>query len=362
MFVPVSLVRCVGRNIAALVGLGLSGAVAVAQVAESPPITLHVYTDLLQIPVLVLDEGRQPMLGLNPKQFRLSVDSGPLFQPPYVRREGEDPLALQVLVDASTRGAQAEARLAAAVGGLSTRSLMAQDGVALEALHACGASRTESFNVTAGAAMERKMVMVLNARDRAPAGATCAKPQPLWDMMAEACERLGRESGRRVLLVITDGADHGSRISWRELRRLATARSVAIFGVTLRQETLGDKAAATHPDRITPELSPLQALCELTGGVQVLSSSAGLGDALQSVIRMVRERYILEFARPARMGVGAHDLAVNVSKSGAMVRPAGISFPQKNTAEQEAGNAIEGDGTRAPKPGTRRVLSAIPPP
>ena len=69
------------------------------------------------------------MLGLKPKEFRLSVDSGPMFQPPYVRREGEDPLAVTVLVDTTGLGAATEARLASAVGELAQRSLTQQDRV-----------------------------------------------------------------------------------------------------------------------------------------------------------------------------------------------------------------------------------------
>ena len=334
-------------------------AVAAGQDAETPPVTLHVYTDLLQIPVLVLNQAQQPMVGLTSKQFRLSVDTGPLFEPPYVRREGDDPIALTVLLDANVRGAAAEARAVAAVAGLVGHALTERDRVVLEAVHACGATRTEPLRVTSAAVVRRRMAAVLNARDAAPANAACEKPKPLWDMMADAVVRQGDQSGRRVLLVVSDGVDRGSRTVWRDLRRAASERSVAIFGVSFPEERTREwrKTSAT---RGVPEPDALMALCELTGGVLTWSSSAELEGAMQEVVRMVRERYILEFARPEHMESGAHDLDVTVAKGNAFVRPAGISFPRADAAERTATDAMPVRGTRAPEPGKRRVLNGPP--
>ena len=343
-------------------GTALLATAAMAQTTNTPPVTLHVYTDLLQIPVLVLNDWRQPMVGLDPKQFRLSVDSGPMFQPPYVRREGDDPLALTVLIGDGALGAKAEARLATAVGTLASPSLTGRDLVVLEALHPCGATRTEPFPVTTVDALTRKMAAVLNARDAVKVSQACSEPQPLWDMMVEACERLEQQRGRRVLLVVTNGADHGSHVPWRELRRIATAHSVAIFAVSTppRQMSHGLLAPSPPDSRMPPEANPLVALCELTGGVLTWSDADDLQTSIAGVLRMVRERYILEFERPRRMEMGAHDLEVKVSKPHALVRPAGISFPNVEAAERDATHLGTAETTRAPEPGTRRVLNGVP--
>ena len=36
---------------------------------------------------------------MHPAQFRLSLDSGPTFQPTHVRMEGDDPISMAILID-----------------------------------------------------------------------------------------------------------------------------------------------------------------------------------------------------------------------------------------------------------------------
>lgn len=362
MQVPRLLVCGVGWGFATLMGTGLAGWAALAQDAEPPaPPTLRVYTDLLQIPVLVLDDARRPVIGLAPNQFRLSVDSGRLFQAPYVRREGEDPLALTVLLDEEGLGAAMEAQLAFAVGALAERSLAPRDRVTVAVLNGCAVSQTGPFAVTTPAALRAKVATVLNAQDAATSGAACGGPLRLRDVMAKACVELEKEEGRRVLLVLTSGVDGGSKISWRELRHVATTRSVAIFAVSVPAVAprTWERAAAAGWGTAEPEA--LAALCDLTGGVLIRSDAAGMKGRMDEVVQMVRERYILEFERPAHLDVGGHDLAVKVSRSHTTVRGGGISFPPVKAEERNTTETAPNRGTRSPEPGTRRILDGPPP-
>ncbi len=358
MHTPVWLVRC---GITTLVATGLAGCAALAQEAEPlPPVTLHVYTDLLQVPVLVLDDAQRPIAGLKPKQFRLSVDSGPMFQPPYVRREGDDPLAMTILVDANGLGAAAEARIASAVGALAQRSLAQRDRAAIEALSGCAVSEIGPFAVTSATDLEAKVAKVFNAQSAATAGAGCGESLQLRDAMAVACVGLGKEDGRRVLLVVTDGVDRGGKISWRELHYVATTRSVAIFAVSVPPAAPRSWGTAM-PAGWNTEPDALAALCDLTGGVLTQSNTARMKATLDDVVRMVRERYVLEFERPAHLELGAHDLAVKVRQSHATVRGSGISFPPVKAEERDTTGTASSESARSPEPGTRRVLDAPPP-
>jgi hypothetical protein len=71
--------------------------------AAQPPATptLHVYENLKQVPVLVLTSDYRRMKPLDTSKFRLSLDSGPSFRPTHVRQEGDDPISLAILIDAS---------------------------------------------------------------------------------------------------------------------------------------------------------------------------------------------------------------------------------------------------------------------
>src|ERR1039458_9899649 len=63
--------------------VGVSGSVALAGQGNKP--TLHVYPNLVWVPVLVLGQYLDPLRGLKPAQFSVSLDGGPLFRVPHVR-------------------------------------------------------------------------------------------------------------------------------------------------------------------------------------------------------------------------------------------------------------------------------------
>ena len=77
---------------------------AVAQETQRAPVqdsdgmtTLHVYTNLIQIPVMVLGQNRERLKSEStPSRFSVSIDGGPWFAATHVRREGDDPLELGI--------------------------------------------------------------------------------------------------------------------------------------------------------------------------------------------------------------------------------------------------------------------------
>ncbi len=86
------LLFCVG------LAAGLDGAALAAQDEAIP--TLHVYANLIQIPVVVLSPFHMPLAPIAPSRFSISLDSGPQFRPTHVRTEGDDPISLSILLDA----------------------------------------------------------------------------------------------------------------------------------------------------------------------------------------------------------------------------------------------------------------------
>jgi hypothetical protein len=62
--------------------------------------TLHVYTDLVQIPVLVLDSWREKLSSpIAPNRFSISFNGGPWSRLRHVHREGNDPIDLSIVLD-----------------------------------------------------------------------------------------------------------------------------------------------------------------------------------------------------------------------------------------------------------------------
>src|SRR5215831_14322206 len=64
--------------------------------------TLHAYTDLLELPTLVLTPLHGNYVGLTNENFTMSIGEGPTFHPASVRRQGNDPITLAILFDLTT--------------------------------------------------------------------------------------------------------------------------------------------------------------------------------------------------------------------------------------------------------------------
>ena len=70
-------------------------------VPDGPIHTLRVFTNLIQIPTLVLDDRGRPVQEKTQPRFNVILDSGKPFAASHVRLEGDDAISLVVLLDAS---------------------------------------------------------------------------------------------------------------------------------------------------------------------------------------------------------------------------------------------------------------------
>ncbi|MBB5327120.1 hypothetical protein [Tunturiibacter gelidoferens] len=132
--------------LAAVVATAQSSPKAASTAAQQTPSadatpTLHVYTNLKQVPVLVLSKDYERMKPIDPSGFRVSLDSGPRFRPTYVRREGEDPISLAILIDTTSPANELLPALTRAIAALPPDFLHPQDHVSVYAI-ACTLIRT----------------------------------------------------------------------------------------------------------------------------------------------------------------------------------------------------------------------------
>jgi hypothetical protein len=101
---------------------------------------------------------------------------------------------------------------------------------------------------------------------------------------------------------------------------------------------------------------PFHSLCELSGGTVIMSDTRLLPDALKRFVAMLRERYIVEFPRPANATAGLHVQEVRIAKSNAFIRPAGISVPLPDPAVLADPTTISTGPELTPDTGTRVPL------
>jgi hypothetical protein len=329
--------------------------------------TLHVYMDLIQVPVLVLDSERERMKPIDPSKFLVSLDSGPTFRPKRVRQEGDDPITLGVLIDPNSEP-DLMPPLSGAIAALAPQYLHPKDHVTIFAMD-CGLLRSvddapvdaEILKKGVDGLLERWFAHRKDKHSATP----CEKRVQLWDAMTFAIKKLGESPGRRVLLAVTGGADNGSRNRWNDLLHYAQQKGVAVFGYTLRSAQVsymraiagrGSYGTVGGGSGITED--PFDAICESSGGMIMSADPTFAARQMVKFTEMVRERYILEFSRPRNDEPGNHSIVVTVPRASptAYIRSAGVTILLPDAELTGDADTIPRDTTDAPELGKRKVL------
>ena len=322
--------------------------------ANLPTFTLKVYANLAQVPTLVLDSRARPVTGLPRSAFAISIDDGPIFAPTQMRTEGDDPISLTVLLDASSNeNKRLLDRFAAAFAALAPNYLHPTDTVSVYALD-CTLIRTALFVPVSQIHLEQPVSVALND-PRLHNGAshpTCSSHVALWDAVALSGTPLARSSARRVLLILSSGHDGGSIITAPKAGLNAGHAGAAVFALRETFHTPDDfhprvfDATASSPDA-------LETLCTNNGGHVFSIIPSELASTLRKLLLMVRSRYIIEFPRPDDTSGGVHNLTVTVPKHHYEVHSAGVTMPLLDPARANDPNVVHSAPSPA-KVGTHR--------
>lgn len=331
-----------------LVAVGLPGrAQAPAEASEEKLTTLHVYADLIQVPVLVLDSFGNRRKPVDPAQFRVSLDSGPEFRPRRVRQQGKDPIALGILLDTSEQdSARWLENVDFAIASLAPEGLEARDHVSV---YGFDCKLIRSLNGMSANPAQLKVgvdVALKPWRTRlAERRRDCEDRVSLWDAMRFAVRDMTHLPGRRALLVVTPGAPSVSAPKWNELRSEAQQEGVAVFGmVPSSAQGWGRENAFSE-------------VCELSGGLLMRGRSGVDRDQLGGFVAMLRERYIVEFRRARNEAAGSHSIVVTVGGRRAYVRPAGVAVSLPDPEAKADPTTVRDGAAEAPEFGKRRVLT-----
>ncbi len=320
---------------------------------DSNPTTFHVYVNLLQIPVLVIAPNGASAAPIAESRFAISLDSGPKFRPTHVRLEGEDPIALTVVLDVSGSGRSLMPGIDEAIAALAPLSLHPADRVSFYALGCTlNVARVASTEEVVADQIQLKLGVEAAMRSgpgggRANARTPCTPKVHLWDALAYVTQQMSERPGRRVILVISDGQDKGSANTWNNLRRFAAASAVSIFGIT------DDSTSAQH----MKAEDIFQSLCQQTGGIVLSANRRTLHDKLKEITDRVRGRYIVEFPRQDRAKAGAHSFLVTIDNSDSLILSSGISVPMADPHVLADPMTVPKNPAAEPEMGDRRVLS-----
>lgn len=334
--------------------------------AASAPYTLHVYQDLLQLPILVLNRAQGSYSGLTAAQFTLRLDDGPPFHPRHTRLEGDDPLQIALVVDAS----QPETLLLAKK--LETfpppqlaNWLSPTDAVSVYALD-CHLVRSSNELPYTGLRLQATLTTALAATElhKHDPGTSCGSKRKLWDSLSAVVLRLSQSPGRRVVLVVSDGRDDTSRMSWTALARYAGRFNTTLMGLRPQSagyhtgELLNRMPISAHPTEnfLPNEEQIFDLLCSGTGGLVLAAEPQRPFGPFNRAVELLRQRYILEFARPHDDTPGLHHIEAFVPDPHAVVLSAGIGFPPRRSTQDTDPGTVPSDPTQAPQLGHRRIL------
>jgi hypothetical protein len=323
---------------------------------DEPIRTLHVYTDLVQVPTLVLGRNHESISPpIAEQRFSVSIDFGPWFRVTHTRMEGTDPISLSILLDTGGSAADLLPKIDNAIAALAPSSLTSRDRVSIYVLD-CALTRSLN-DIPAGSALLKLGTdsalepWTIHKRDRHP----CKQSVHLWDALGYVATELSKLPGRRVMLVVSDGHDGGSVRTWNEVRGYTQAAGVAVFGMMNTAITPGwsNILWAHHNDA-----NAFQTICELSGGMLMLTTPDSIGNTLAQSIALLRGRYIVEFPRPRNSTKGEHDMRIKIAKAGNdFIRPSGISVPMPDPALLADPTTVPSDPSHAPEQGQRHVMT-----
>jgi VWFA-related protein len=137
-------------------------------------------------------------------------------------------------------------------------------------------------------------------------------PTFLWDAIDDSMSALAQETGRRVVLVFTDGEDDRSRrTDYKQVLNRAMTENFMIYAIGKQSRLPG---YVTNPDRKLPPLA-----AQTGGGYYGLKLGADLNAPFTRIADELHRQYVLGFSADNLDGT-LHKLEVRVKVPGMRVR------------------------------------------
>lgn len=286
------------------------------------------------VPLSAVDKEGRPFEGLKPEDLRVTVEGLPQNVLSF-SRQTDEPLHVVILLDASVSqekvlpfAQEAADRFVPAIlmrGGQNDAAVVSFTGDAkvLQGLTAdAGAVRRAiaSVEVVRPPGYLGGGVIVSGAPPNDPAFR--AASTAIWDSLVGVCEQIFSRvsSGRRAVVLVTDGVDTSSRVKPDEAVERLLREGVAVYGVGITDES----------DFAQLDEGSLRKLSERTGGRALFPKKNGdLPVAFEQVRRELLNSYALTLTAPATPGRGKpHKLRVELVNPQLRKQGVRLAYPQ----------------------------------
>src|SRR5262245_21733449 len=262
----------------ALVALGLASAAAQRGATDQRDAHFSARSDLVVLDVAVTDRRGGFVGGLPQEAFRVFEEGRP--QDVSLFAQEDAPATIGLLIDSSGSMVEHKERVIAAITTLALASHHEHQFLPLV------------FNepVTTVLTPQRRFANdPAELRDSLTTSLNAYGRTAFHDALSHALERLGEaRHERRAIVVLSDGGDNASRLTFDEVLRQVQASNVVIYTVALLDPFNRDQ----NP-------KALRRLAEATGGLAFEPRRvSAVGGVLGTIAADIRSRYTLAYAPP----------------------------------------------------------------
>ncbi len=234
-----------------------------------------VRVELVELPVVVLDEGGTPVTGLTEGDFTVLEDGQQVELEGFATTE-ELPLSLAIAVDTSGSMIEDFPEVRTAVRGFANELLRPGDQAALIRF---------SWDARVEVAWTDDISRLVGDLDTVqPEGGTS-----LHDAVVRSLEQFRGRRGRQAVVLLTDGEDTTSRTGWQVAERFAHTMRIPIFSIGLGVGKLDFGSRST-----------LRELAAETGGEAFFPKNVDELPAVYArIAELLRSQYLLWYTSPS---------------------------------------------------------------
>ena len=258
-------------------------------------LTLRVDVKLINVFVNVIDQNGAIVAGLTRDDFALAEDGRPQ-QISAFERQSELPLNLTLAIDTS---------------GSVRKDMVEEADAARRFAHALLRSK-DQMSLLQFATDVRELTPFTNKVGEIDRGLGQLRGDwatALYDAICQGSAGLGRNPGRRVLVIISDGDDTASNATYAQALEQALRNEVMIYSII-------DVPIEASAGRDLGGEHALITLAEQTGGKSIYVSDGGLDKAFARVSNDLRTQYLLAYyPRNQEPGRDFHRIQVTIPRA-----------------------------------------------
>jgi len=285
---PVSTIAsCVTRSAfayCAVLALAISASVFGASAPQEPVergLILSAHTDLVALPVTVVDRSGRPVTGLRPEHFAVYENDVP--QPLAFLTQNDTPVTVGLLIDNS--GSMRSKRDEVIAAGLA----FAESSNPLDELFTVNFNEHVLYGLPPGVSFAESFDQLRGALSTATARGMTA----LYDAVTSGLAHLEEGTlSRKVLIIVSDGGDNASHVRLKTVVDRARGSNAVIYTVGL-----------IDPNDSENDRGVLKQLAQLTGGAAFFPDRPGqIKEVFQGIAAEIRASYTLGYVPPEAPG------------------------------------------------------------